>query len=113
MRTNLAVAKPWAACGLTSCVVSLVSLDTPIGLIPLTAQYFFDKQVEYRPRITFCEIYNEKVYDLLAPPPKGLHSSGRPALKIRSGANGRFYVDGLVERHGDSLEQLLAFDLYL
>jgi len=76
------------------------------GIIPLSAKYLFEKQVEYRPRITFCEIYNEKVYDLLAPPSSKIGGQ-RENLKIRSGANGRFYVDGLVERHGESLEELL------
>lgn len=46
--------------------------DKESGIIPRTLSYLFDElrvqQIEYTVRVSYLELYNEEIFDLLSPP---------------------------------------------
>jgi len=94
-----------------------VGLDDSHGVIPRTIDHMLSKisemsneKVTYQLNMSYLEIYNEKLHDLLpkekASGPKSstyLHNSLAPdlnsSLRIREGKTGRVYVRGLTKHH--------------
>ena len=76
------------------------------GLLPRIIDYVFDaiavaeaggeNGIKYACRISFLEIYNERVFDLLAPPPKS--GAAAPALLVRENASRGVFVEDLTEQ---------------
>lgn len=58
-------------------------------------------------RISYCEIYNEAVYDLLDDMPSAWPRE-RPALKLKEDARGKVFVAGLAEVEVHGPEEALA-----
>lgn len=76
------------------------------GVIPRALKYLYDtfrqapKDTSFVVRASYCEIYNEHVYDLLNP------SSG--SLQVRWNDQSGFYVQNLLVVQCDSLDDVLA-----
>ncbi|EGZ06638.1 hypothetical protein PHYSODRAFT_530869 [Phytophthora sojae] len=86
--------------------VSNNSLENSDGLIPRALKHLF-ALLEQAPvdvktvvRASYCEIYNEQVFDLLNP--------GSGALNVRWNARAGFYVQDLLVVRCDSLSDVLA-----
>ena len=77
------------------------------GIIPRLVESLFggiedsDAHLEFTVKLSYIEIYNERVRDLLT-----TRSSGADNLKIREGARG-VYIEGVTEVYVSSHEQVL------
>jgi hypothetical protein len=75
------------------------------GLIPRALGLLFDKIADAEPEssddlrvvISQYEVYNEKLFDLLAPAPHRGPKISRASLRVKEDINGRVYVEGLSE----------------
>ena len=68
------------------------------GIIPLALQTLFGKLShckEMRVEISYCEIYNEAIYDLLLGSETGGHCAKRPALRLMEARDGSIMVEKL------------------
>jgi hypothetical protein len=74
--------------------------------------------VRYRLKATYIEIYNEKVYDLMAPSmaasstsssSAGAATPAPPVLRVRENPKTGPFVEGAVSRDVSSWEQMKAF----
>ena len=78
-----------------------------MGIIPRAAGALFDKAdnfkdgIDYKFTVTFIEIYNEQIRDLLD------ESGKKGSLTIREGAGGEFFVSEVEERRIASSDELL------
>lgn len=80
------------------------------GLIPRAMQQLFGRianashhsrgAVQHHVRASFCEIYNEKVYDLL--------NGSSKTLPVRWNAQTGFFVQGLMLLECDNLDDVMA-----
>lgn len=52
-------------------------------------------QVRFSVWVSFAEIYNEQIYDLLEPVPKKKKNYRRPCLKLSEDKNGSPYIKGM------------------
>ncbi|EDO18336.1 hypothetical protein Kpol_1013p7 [Vanderwaltozyma polyspora DSM 70294] len=97
---------------------TMSGVDGNAGLIPLSVAYMYSKifdstiheNKKYDTLVSYLEIYNEKIYDLLETDfdPKPLRSSiAVPELKIRDDPNYGVRVIGLTEKRCQSHEELL------
>lgn len=81
-------------------------VDASDGIIPRALKYLFQlfekspKDVKFVVRASYCEIYNEQVFDLLNP------ASG--ALSVRWNDRSGFYVQSLLVVQCDSIDDLMA-----
>uniref|UniRef100_A0A7S3PYE2 Kinesin motor domain-containing protein n=1 Tax=Chaetoceros debilis TaxID=122233 RepID=A0A7S3PYE2_9STRA len=98
-----------------------LNLSENHGFIPRTIQQILDTidelngsaeigNTSYALKMSYFEIYNEQVYDLLpkkssAPASKYVGAVGENPLKIRESGSGRVYVKGLAKHHVTSLSQ--------
>ncbi|KAE9103550.1 hypothetical protein PF007_g14371 [Phytophthora fragariae] len=86
--------------------VSSSALENSDGLIPRALKHLFalleqaPVEVKTVVRASYCEIYNEQVFDLLNP--------GSGALNVRWNARAGFYVQDLLVVRCDSLSDVLA-----
>eukprot|EP00741_Cyanophora_paradoxa_P021309 tig00021348_g20569.t1 len=65
-----------------------------------------DWNAEYGLHVSYCEIYNETIYDLLADAPVTADvGARRPGLKLKEDGYGRVYVQGIVEREVRTVEE--------
>lgn len=67
-------------------------------------------QVRFSVWVTFAEIYNEQIYDLLEPMPKKKNSR-RPCLKLSEDKSGSPYIKGILttEEFPPCLVQFILF----
>eukprot|EP00794_Sanderia_malayensis_P014072 gene14072-15539_t len=76
------------------------------GLIPRSFQYLLSelekRNEEYVTRMTFLEVYNEKVKDLLNP------SRARDSLPVRWSSNKGFYVENIFNLECENLEEMMS-----
>eukprot|EP00949_MAST-11_sp_MAST-11-sp1_P000750 g750.t1 len=90
--------------------------DNP-GILPRAMESIFERLKttpggeEASVFVSYLEIYNNKIHDLLAPPPEKKNAwKGRPALQLKDERGGRVSVRGLrnvkVSSTKDALEQL-------
>lgn len=70
-----------------------------------------DLRDEFRVVLSYLEVYNENVYDLLADQLSGIHLQ-RAALKTKEDGAGRIFIPGLKEIAVSSHEEALAVILY-
>ena len=84
-------------------------LEMESGVIPRVIQHIFDKietnkdKAEYLVRVSFLEIYNEELKDLL-------HSSSQPkSIVIRETESGNIHVAGVKEEEVTSYEAMMRF----
>ncbi|KAF1326517.1 Kinesin-like protein, partial [Globisporangium splendens] len=81
-------------------------VDLSDGIIPRALKYLFElfekapEEVKFVVRASYCEIYNEQVFDLLNP------ASG--ALSMRWNNRSGFYVQNLLVVQCDSIDDLMA-----
>uniref|UniRef100_K3WW16 Kinesin-like protein n=1 Tax=Globisporangium ultimum (strain ATCC 200006 / CBS 805.95 / DAOM BR144) TaxID=431595 RepID=K3WW16_GLOUD len=81
-------------------------VDLSDGIIPRALKYLFElfekapKEVKFVVRASYCEVYNEQVFDLLNP------ASG--ALSVRWNDRSGFYVQNLLVVQCDSIDDLMA-----
>jgi len=79
------------------------------GIIPRLVEAIFagieeaDEGIEFTVKLSYVEIYNERVRDLLT-----ARSAGSDNLKIREGTHGGVYIENVVETYVNSVEQVLA-----
>eukprot|EP00559_Dactyliosolen_fragilissimus_P001821 CAMPEP_0184862676 /NCGR_PEP_ID=MMETSP0580-20130426/7092_1 /TAXON_ID=1118495 /ORGANISM="Dactyliosolen fragilissimus" /LENGTH=1285 /DNA_ID=CAMNT_0027360631 /DNA_START=179 /DNA_END=4036 /DNA_ORIENTATION=+ len=59
-------------------------------------------------KVGMLEIYNDEVYDLLAPVSKGIGPSKKVSLDIRRGENGGIEVPGLIKEEVNSLDEVIS-----
>lgn len=88
------------------------NLDTATcGVVPRSIAYLFEKACgEWEMLVSFLEIYNEEIIDLLNPHFAGADKSARPVLAIREDAGGEIYIAGIREepvRKQDDVLRLL------
>ena len=83
--------------------------DQHKGIIPRLVEAIFqgiedaDQGIEFTVKLSYVEIYSERVRDLLT-----ARNSGSDNLKIREGTHGGVYIEGVTETYVNSVEQILA-----
>lgn len=94
---------------------TMIGNDNDLGIIPRICKDIFERASELESegvsvmvRISFCEIYNEQIRDLLAPPPAKTAQAAATKLRVRDGPQGT-YVDGLSDYMVKSQEQVLKY----
>ncbi|CAF0865437.1 unnamed protein product [Adineta ricciae] len=79
------------------------------GLVPRAINYLFQRLREksqenhspYYIRVSYCEIYNEQIHDLINP----AHTQG---LQIRGSVEDGFYVENLFQTYIETMDELLT-----
>jgi len=81
-----------------------------MGVIPRSTKLIFDmirgspvQNTKYEIKVSFIEIYQEKIQDLLRP---GVNKSGE-GLKIREKSNKEVYVENMAEQPVSTPEEVL------
>ena len=83
--------------------------DLHKGIIPRLVEAIFqgiedaDSGIEFTVKLSYVEIYSERVRDLLT-----ARNSGSDNLKIREGTHGGVYIEGVTETYVNSVEQILS-----
>lgn len=83
--------------------------ETHKGIIPRLVEAIFqgiedaDSGIEFTVKLSYVEIYSERVRDLLT-----ARNSGSDNLKIREGTHGGVYIEGVTETYVNSVDQILA-----
>jgi kinesin family protein 5 len=84
-------------------------VDEMKGIIPRLVESLFqgiedaDEGIEFTVKLSYVEIYNERVRDLLT-----ARNANSDNLKIREGTHGGVYIENVVETYVNSVEQVLA-----
>jgi hypothetical protein len=95
--------------------------DVHIGIIPRTARWLFEQAHNnntincMKMKVSYCELYNEKLLDLLTAPTTVTNTQQqqadtslvRPSLDIRENNKGHIFVPGLTTIEVSSLDQVL------
>eukprot|EP01147_Barroeca_monosierra_P000538 gene538-7872_t len=63
-----------------------------------------DSECKYSVFVTYIEVYNERIYDLLEPPP-ATKDTRRVGKRLRLDKNGNIYVEGLREIQVESVDE--------
>jgi kinesin family protein 5 len=89
--------------GKTHTMMGVVENEELRGIIPRVVQAIFSALegsvlVQYTVKVSYVEIYNEKIQDLLSP--------GSDSLKVRDNQHG-VYIEGVTETYVDNFEHVL------
>ena len=89
------------------------SKDEDKGIIPRLVEAIFlgieeaEVGIEFTVKLSYVEIYNEKVRDLLVTPQRGGGPlAGSDNLKIREGTHGGVYIEGVTETYVNNIESV-------
>jgi hypothetical protein len=96
-------------------------MTSSIGIVPRAIRKLFNDLEErkeknpsyqYEVYVSFLELYNEDLIDLLNPQSRENNKKGKSELMIREDANGQIYWAGVKEVAVSNPDDLLGYVLY-